>query len=210
MRAPVAKKFVAGAYHRIRFTVAWHFSAGHISAFFGTVVGRRGGRVGLHAGQRLDDAVADCAGSKTISIGSSEAVAFSCSSKRAGVYCNGRRLATQGITPVNFSHRKYRRAFLWFDPPEAEFGLHEGHEDVDKYIAQRGTIQHQIYTGDKAIPVAENAAVQIRVNCAEHAGNLADEIPYAIAVTLELAQPILTSIYEEIREKVQARIRLES
>ena len=129
----------------------------------------------------------------------------------SGVRVKRRLIVTLGwITPVNFAHRKYRRAFLWFDPPEDEFGLCEGHEGVDTDIARRGTVQHQIYTGGKAIPVGENAAAQIQVNCAEHAGSLDDELPYAIAVTLELAQPILASIYEQIREKVQTRIRPEN
>jgi hypothetical protein len=128
----------------------------------------------------------------------------------SGLRLERRLIVTLGwITPVNFGHRKYRRAFLWFDPPETEFGLYEDREGVDKDIARRGTVQHQIYTGDKAIPVGENAVARIQVNCAEHAGRWDEEVPYAFAVTLELAQPILASIYEQIREKVQARIRLE-
>ncbi len=129
----------------------------------------------------------------------------------SGLRLERRLIVTLGwITPVNFAHRKYRRAFLWFDPPETDFGLYEDREGVDKDIARRGTVQHQTYTGDKAIPVGENAIARIQVNCAEHAGRLDEEVPYAFAVTLELAQPILASIYEEIREKVHARIRLEA
>ncbi len=128
----------------------------------------------------------------------------------SGMRVKRRLIVTLGwITPVNFAHRKYRRALLWFDRPQDVFGLSEDREGVNQDIAQRGTVQHQIYTGEKAIPVGENAAAQIQVNCAERAGRLDEEVPYAFAVTLELAQPILASIYEQIREKVQARIRLE-
>ena len=117
-------------------------------------------------------------------------------------------MARGWTTPVNFAHRKYRRAFLWFNPPEDELGLREGREGVDATSLAGGPSSIK---STRATSI-QSAKMPLRKSrsTAGAAGSLADEISYAIAVTLELAQPILTSIYEQIREKVQARIRLES
>ena len=47
-------------------------------------------------------------------------------------------------------------------------------------------------------------SLEIQVSCRPDAGNLEDEIPYALAITLEVAEDIGIEIYDEICLRVHA------
>ena len=44
--------------------------------------------------------------------------------------------------------------------------------------------------------------LEIIVACKADAGELAESIPYAFAVSLEIAEPLDVSIYERVRERI--------
>jgi hypothetical protein len=52
--------------------------------------------------------------------------------------------------------------------------------------------------------------LEIKVSCRADAGAFEDPIPYALATTLEVAPAIGVTVYEEVRERVQARVRVTS
>jgi hypothetical protein len=109
-------------------------------------------------------------------------------------------------TPINPRHRNYRRGQLWFDVPTETLS-------VDRVNAQwqtvrRGTLQHEVMEGERAAAFADGDTLDIRVNCKADAGELTDEIPYALAVTLEAAPMIDVSIYEEIEARVRPRVAI--
>ena len=106
------------------------------------------------------------------------------------------------LTPINPRHKGYRRAFLWFAPDKKPLALEK--KDLDFESSRRGTVQHQIFEGDKSRAFADGDDIAIRVSCVEDAGSCTERIPYAIAATLEIADPIDLKIFNE----VQARIRL--
>ncbi len=112
-----------------------------------------------------------------------------------------RRLAlTLGwITPINCQHRDYRKAHLWFTFRKKNLGVDNANLDQD--AAERGTVMHQVFEGDKARAFEEN--LLLRVSCREQAGGLSEDIPYAFAATLEVAEGVEMPIYEEIRERVR-------
>ncbi|VVB65268.1 Uncharacterised protein [uncultured archaeon] len=105
------------------------------------------------------------------------------------------------FTPINPSHRAYRKAALWFDPPKDE--LLVDRQEADWQAVKRGTVQHEILEGEKAAPFVEDQALEILVNCRADAGDLSETIPYAIAVTLEVAEGIDISIYNEIQTRIR-------
>jgi Subtilase family len=105
-------------------------------------------------------------------------------------------------TPINPRHKDYRRAFLWFKPDKKPLALDK--KDLDFESSRRGTVQHQIFEGEKSRAFSDGDDIAIKVSCVEDAGSFTDEIPYALAVTLEIADPIDLKIFNEI----QARIRL--
>jgi hypothetical protein len=117
------------------------------------------------------------------------------------------------FTPINPNHQKYRRADLWIQMPnQSTFNaiFPVTRQEADANDVMRGTVQHEILEGTKAVPIADNAELPIRVNCREDAGRLTEEVPYALAVTLEIAPELNVSIYDEIRERIRPPVEIVS
>lgn len=108
------------------------------------------------------------------------------------------------LTPINSSHRAYRRAALWFDPPKDE--LQVDRAESDWHAVKRGTVQHEILEGEKASAFVEDQALEILINCRADAGDLTDAVPYAIVATLEVAEGIEIPIYDEIQTRIRAAV----
>ncbi|MEC1158997.1 S8 family peptidase [Cytobacillus horneckiae] len=113
------------------------------------------------------------------------------------------------FTPINANNLKYRQAQLWFNPPGDDLLVNR--LEADWQAVQRGTVQHEILEGDRAAPFLEDASLGIKVSCREDAGGLGDiEIPYTLAVTLEVAEGIDIPIYNEIREKLRTMVNVQA
>lgn len=110
------------------------------------------------------------------------------------------------FTPVNPRHRAWRQADLWFNPPAPDAPPQVSRKEADWRATQRGTIQHEILEGERAAPFVDGDAVEVQVSCRGGAGALAAPIPYTLAITLEVAESIGVTIYEEVRERVLARV----
>jgi len=104
------------------------------------------------------------------------------------------------ISPINPSHEKYRRAHLWFEPPKQPLLVER--KQADYRATQRGTVQHEILEGDKAVAFEDNQQLAVQVNCKADAGKLDEPVRYALVVTLAVAEGINLPIYEEIRTRI--------
>ena len=126
-----------------------------------------------------------------------------------------RRLTTTlaWFTPIHAGHRKYRSAALRLEVPQRR-GSILGVEPVAAHghAVLRGTVQHQIFERQGgAMNVAEDSTIALSVSCTAETGPLSAPIPYALAVTLEIAPDLLTAIqpiYEEIRNRLRQAIRI--
>ncbi len=134
------------------------------------------------------------------------------------------------LTSINSSHQQYRRAALWFEPfgdqefetrknkngreyralksPIQEFNashrLDLKRKQADHQQVRNGTVQHEIFEGDTAVSFLDGDEVHIQVNCRAYAGTkLPEPIPYALAVTLEVAAGIGIPVYQEIRDRIR-------
>lgn len=114
------------------------------------------------------------------------------------------------ITPINPRHNRYRRADLWFNL----YGQNPADNSckellgvtrcgVETYQAQRGTVQHEVLTGDRAVPFGTHDAINIQVNCRADAGECSDEVPYGLVVTLEVEPEMGISVYDEIELRLR-------
>jgi hypothetical protein len=74
---------------------------------------------------------------------------------------------------------------------------------------QRGTLQHEIFEGTKAAAFVDGDSVLVKVNCRADAGSLDEGVPYALVTTLEVAPEVGVAIYDEIRTRVLAAVRVE-
>jgi hypothetical protein len=127
------------------------------------------------------------------------------------------------LTPVNARHKNYRQAFLWTDVGLVETTTFEvggkkkkkrteksGKETLlvkkaglDEKTSQRGTVQHGVWESEeKAVVIPEGERILIRVNCKADAGKMTDSIPYALAVSLEVAEGLDIPIYQEVKNLI--------
>jgi hypothetical protein len=109
------------------------------------------------------------------------------------------------LTPINLRHSSYRTAKLKVEWPESD-PLQLKVAGAKKTAAQRGTVEHHVREGTKIVAFGDEHWLEITVACKADAGDLAESIPYALAVSLEIAEPLGVSIFEEVRERVRERI----
>lgn len=120
------------------------------------------------------------------------------------------------LTPINTSHQSWRKADLWFHPDpsrppdsrDAITKLRLSRDEADARSVQRGTVQHEVLVGDRAAAFLDGDDIEIQVSCRADAGTLEEEVPYALAVTLEVDTEIGIDIYQEVRTRVYARVRV--
>ena len=111
------------------------------------------------------------------------------------------------LTPVNPRHQGWRRADLWFAPPQNP--LRVNRQQADWRAVQRGTLQHEILEGEEAAVYVDGANLEVQTSCRADAGALEEEIPYALVTTLEVAEEVGVEIYNEVQVRVHAaRIRV--
>lgn len=105
------------------------------------------------------------------------------------------------LTPLNPRDRRYRRAKMWISPP-GEY-LTVKRSEADWQAARRGTLQHEVFVGSQADVYDDGDSLSIAVNCAEHAGRLESDVPYALLISLEAAPELEVEIFAEISERIR-------
>lgn len=108
------------------------------------------------------------------------------------------------FSPIDASHRNYRKAALWVSKLESPLKLKR--ENVDQRSCQRGTLQHDVYESDQAVPIVDNDKLVVQVNCQEDAGKLTETVRYAIAVTLATVNADEIPVYDEVRLALRPKV----
>ena len=103
---------------------------------------------------------------------------------------------------------QYRGSKVYFEFEE------NGLETVDRseaeyYAARRGSLQHEIIEGTRAMTFVEGDAFSIHVECMDDAQHLRkkEEIKYALVASVETAEQTSTTIYDEVRMALRTRAR---
>jgi hypothetical protein len=118
------------------------------------------------------------------------------------------------MTPIHTTNHRWRRAHLWFSTPQSKMSIgsnkHLRRCGADWQAVQRGTVQHEIFEGEKAAAFVDGDEIVLHVSCREDAKVLASSVPYTLAVTLEVddAIGIDMDIYAEVRDRIRSRIRV--
>lgn len=109
------------------------------------------------------------------------------------------------FSSINVSSQKYRNARLWVEVQQEGFLI--GKEDVaDINNVKKGTLQHEVFYGERAVPVAADDTITIKVTCDKDASNITEEIDYALMVTLEVAPGVQLPIYQQVSERIAQQI----
>lgn len=111
------------------------------------------------------------------------------------------------MSPIAAQNQKYRKARLWYELTENKDITPKRIDMADASAPRLGTLQHEVFEGEKRYPLPEDPVLGIKVNCADDAGDFDEPIKYALAVTLELGRGVqldlfVRSIYEEIQERL--------
>ena len=120
---------------------------------------------------------------------------------------NGRRewrrltVTLAWLSPIAANTQKYRKASLWFDVGTDPFG--GSRRDVELNTARRGTVQHEIFEGERILLFSDTESLQIKINCRKDAGNkIGTIVNYGLVVSLEVAEGLDIPIYNEIRTRI--------
>lgn len=111
------------------------------------------------------------------------------------------------FSPINSNSQKYRQGHLWFDPPRNELSVNRF--EADGNSVKRGTVQHEILTGDQATPFIDGDLLEIKVNCRQDAGGLNTVVPYGLAVSMEVAEGVDVQVYDEVRSRIRPAVQIQ-
>lgn len=110
------------------------------------------------------------------------------------------------LTPVNVTHRGYRRAKLRVDAT-GSVGVARERQQASNNAAVRGTVQHEVLEGTDAVPYADGDDLAFTVTGSPGAGAFDDTVPYAFVVTLETAEGVGLPIHTEVTTRLRSRVR---
>ncbi len=110
------------------------------------------------------------------------------------------------FSPIEANKQAYRTAKLWFNITGSE-KLTPDRANGEWQMVQKGTLQHEIFTGQNAIVWKDDDKISIKVNCKKDAGKIKGSIPYCIFVTFEIAEGYGIDIYSKVVNKVKNVIR---
>lgn len=110
------------------------------------------------------------------------------------------------LSQVASSTQRYRIANLWFEVEGV--ALASNRQNVDWRTVKRGTVQHEVFENDRAIPFSDGDTVTIKVNCRKDARRMEAPATYGLVVSLEVAEGINIPIYEEVRTRIATAIEI--
>jgi hypothetical protein len=111
------------------------------------------------------------------------------------------------LSPISASTQKYRTVSLWFEVNNN--GLASTRSDADWRAVRRGTVQHEVFEGQRAEPFNDGDVIEIKVNCREDAGKIQNPVAYGLAVSLEVADGIDIAVYNEFRTRISPAIQIQ-
>jgi len=111
------------------------------------------------------------------------------------------------LSPISASTQKYRTASLWFEMNNN--GLAPTRSDADWRAVRRGTVQHEVFEGQRAEPFIDGEVIEIKVNCREDAGKIQNPVAYGLTVSLEVAEGVDIAVYNEIRTRIAPAIQIQ-
>jgi len=103
---------------------------------------------------------------------------------------------------------RYRGSKVYFEYKEDGTKTAKRSE-AEPNMVRRGSLQHEIIEGTRAMTFVEGDAFSIHVECMDDAQHLRkkEEIKYALVASVETAEQTSTTIYDEVRMALRTRAR---
>lgn len=121
------------------------------------------------------------------------------------------------LSPIVPTTQKYREAHLWFEfqgggKSREKLKAKLGTEGIDCHpdSTRRGTVQHEIFEGERAVAINDGDELKIKVNCKNDARQVKNPIRYGLMVSLEVAEAegIDIPVYDEIRTRIAQTVEI--
>ncbi|WP_371164743.1 S8 family peptidase [Buchananella felis] len=112
------------------------------------------------------------------------------------------------MAPTVSRLNRYRGAKVYFDTPNQQ--LAGGKRiDAEHNSVRRGSLQHEIVQGSRAMVFSDDDTFPIHVECMDDAQHLdADKtVRYALVVSIETAEQTSTTIHDEVRARLRQQAR---
>ncbi|HAR37683.1 MAG TPA: hypothetical protein DCS09_03390 [Porphyromonadaceae bacterium] len=111
------------------------------------------------------------------------------------------------LSPISVDNRKYRKAALAFEPKDIDKAIGGKRAEALWQQVKNGTLQHEIIEGEEVRAFQEHECLIIPVQCREDAGPLDSDVPYGLAVSLEVKEGVGIPLYEEIQNLIKVSVR---
>lgn len=114
------------------------------------------------------------------------------------------------FSPISARNQKYAAANLWFvfgnTGTEGGKLLDVARTDCDNKAVQRGTVQHEIFEGNRATVFGSSENLRVQVNSAADAAGFDEAVRYGLAVSIEVAETVPVQVYQEVSARIQTLI----
>ncbi|MDO5094394.1 MAG: S8 family peptidase [Propionibacteriaceae bacterium] len=103
---------------------------------------------------------------------------------------------------------RYRSAKVYFATPDKSL-LSGERSEAEHNAVRRGSLQHEIVQGSRAMSIVDGDSFPIHVECMDDAQRLraGHAIRYALVVSVETAEQTSNTIHDEVRDRLRARVR---
>jgi hypothetical protein len=114
------------------------------------------------------------------------------------------------FSPINAGDRRYRVARLQVEvPKDKDSPLLVKGGQAHGAATLRGTVQHLVLERRRGvIDVAADTELQVAVTCSEDAGPMLAPVPYALAISVEIAPGTSLQVYQGIAERLRVQPRV--
>lgn len=110
------------------------------------------------------------------------------------------------FSPINPLGNSYRLAKLCFEPANYE-DIANKRQDADNRSSQRGTVQHEVFTGQRAAVFEDGDELKILVKCKKEE-RLQESVRFVLMATLETAPSTGLHIYDEVRSRLRPQVQI--
>jgi hypothetical protein len=112
------------------------------------------------------------------------------------------------VVPIVGQLTRYRGAKVYFATPDTSLAGGD-RTGAEHYAVRRGSLQHEIVQGTRAMVFGDGETFPIHVECMDDAQRLfaGKKVRYALAVSVETAEETSTTIHDEVRTRLRQQIR---
>ena len=110
------------------------------------------------------------------------------------------------LTPINLSNRMYRLAKFKASPgadKSFSIGVSNSKQQPSHNTLGKGSVYHHRWEGGDAAIFVDNGKLILDITCSPVAGELDEEIRYAVVATIEVGQGVAVPVYDRVREQIR-------